>query len=185
MGVKLLVVARYNEPLHWLADLPLEWRFRVVQKGWDAPNTGREASSYAWWCETQHIEPDGTYGFVQGDPFDHGFDWSELRAVERYTPMGDWLFVDGPDGRPNHPHLPLLDSHLRWVGPPAPQRWAFVGGAQFLVPGHVLLSRPRTWWAELRQWADTDPHAPWVLERLWSWLLGVPAQPPSPPPSDG
>lgn len=172
----LLVVARYNENTDWATGkLPEGWECRVVQKGVDLPNVGREASSFLWFMATQEIDPDTTYAFLQGDPYPHGFDFSQLREVEGYVPLGCHVLNADHDGHPHHGGLRLA-FHLReWVGGAIPDRFIFHAGAQFMVPGRVILQRPRSWYAEMQARVSQGQGA-WIMERLWPhvWPLDLP-----------
>lgn len=164
-----LVVARWQEDIGWTRDVPAGWDVRVVQKDVDTPNVGREASSYFWFMATQEIDPDATYAFVQGAPWVHAFAWGELRAVEAFTPIGgDRAMLHAHhDGSPHHGGLPLVARLEEWLGiRTPPRRFSFPAGAQFLVPGRVLLTRPREWYAEMQR-RVSEGDGPWVMERLW------------------
>lgn len=166
----LVVVARYNEATDWSVS---PWPVRIVQKDRDIVNAGREASSYAWFVATQPVDPDRTYAFVQGDPFPHGFAWNQLRTVDRYEPLGVHVLQEDRCGNPHHAGLRVEDSWAELdLLDPVPETIEFHAGAQFLVPGRVLLVRPRSWWADLaRRVSDGGPLSPWVMERLWPYFL--------------
>lgn len=167
---RVLVVAQHEEDVGWLQDLPNGWTSRVVRKDRDIPNRGREASSYLWWLATEEIDPAGTYGFLQGRPWDHGFGWSDLRDVERFTPIGDRELIDDGNGYPNHVGVPMDDAYAGWLGREPLGCYTFVGGAQFLAPGWLLLSRPREDYDRLRSLVEEHRLGPWVMERLWGYL---------------
>jgi len=160
----VLVVARFSEDTGWLADAPCP--VFIVQKGEHLPNVGREPSSYFWFMATQEIDPDTTYAFVQGNPWPHGFEWGQLREVNGYSPLGVHILDAAQDGTPHHGGLPLVRCMRDWLGMEAPPRFVFHAGAQFLVPGSVILSKPREWYAAMQAAVSVDP-GPWVMERLW------------------
>lgn len=163
----VVVVARYEENVDWTTRLPLGWEARIVQKGRDLPNVGREASSYLWYMATQDIDPEATYAFVQGDPFPHAFELSQLRRVDGYAPLGGHVLNADHDGHPHHGGLQLAEHLRRWIGTERPPpRFIFHAGGQFLLPGRVILARPRHWYAEL-QAAVAEGRGAWIMERLW------------------
>lgn len=164
------VVARYQEDTDW-SGCP--WPVRIVQKDRDLPNSGREASSYAWFCATQPIDPDQTYAFLQGRPFDHGFSWNQLRQVDQFEPLGIYRLTCDQDGAPHHPDLQLARVWKELgLEEPMPSELSFNAGAQFLVPGHALLRRDPAWWSWLQRTVSESAwfHA-WAMERLWPSLL--------------
>lgn len=84
---KAMVVARYNEDLSWLKQVPSTIKIFVYNKGKDdifdlpanaelfkLPNLGREANTYLYHVTTHYdsLKDFDRIIFVQGDPFDHG-----------------------------------------------------------------------------------------------------------------
>lgn len=189
MAARHTVIARFNEDVTWVRDLPRDWTHRIVQKCVDLPNHGREASSYCWWIWAHYgkIDPEGTYAFLQGHPFEpHGVRLYHLREVSRFEALGrdriEERFSDGwIEGRGLDPVWRDAAVHAwqSWVSlsRPPPERHEFVIGAQFLVPGRVLLARPIAWWHDLGSWACFQ-HRPWILERLWQYILDPESYPP-------
>lgn len=163
----MLVVARYQEATHWHPEVPSDWPVVVVQKDMHLPNEGREPSSYFWFMATQEIDPGTTYAFIQGNPWPHGFEYSQLRAVNGYAQLGVHVLNEDHEGNPHHGGLPLVACLRDWMGvavPPA--RFIFPAGAQFLVDGRTILSRPREWYAEMQR-RVCQGSGPWIMERLW------------------
>lgn len=186
-GSHRLVVARYNEDLGWLHRVAKHWHVTVVKKdtAWDAhrPNSGREASSYLWAME-QYYDDRGVIAFVQGNPFDHCPGLLSFLALDtipyEFLPLGAGYLVCDWEGGPHHPGLPLERWHEDLVGPiPTAGRWPrreklalqFVPGAQFCVPAEVIRRKTKEEIRALRERVETEPEAPWVMERLWGpWL---------------
>lgn len=79
MGSVLLIVAKFQEDISWIRDVPATWTVKVYEKGPGGPyrNCGREAETYARAlrdhyglfcheaCPWSHVI------FVQGRPSDH------------------------------------------------------------------------------------------------------------------
>ena len=175
MAEPVLIVAAYDEDLTWVEDSP--WKTDIVLKGVSMPNEGREASSYHHWIASEYdrIEGAETYGFVQGNPFAHGIALRNLREVRRFTPLGTYRVECDWDGLPHHPGLPLSRLWEKWrISDYKPDRLRFVSGANFLVPGWSILSRPRAWYTEMVREMCTEPEAPWCMERFWpyTWRTG-------------
>lgn len=182
MSDRAVIVARWNEDVSWLSDLPSGWRPEVVQKDRDLPNTGREASSYCWWVSRNRdrIDPAGTYAFLQGSPYEpHGFRPPHLVEVDGFAPLGRDVvterFADGwIEGRnlgPEWAHA-AAGAWRAWVSRTErpPEYNSFVIGAQFLVPGRALLARPDGWWRAYGSWCCYG-HRPWIAERIWRYVM--------------
>ena len=87
----VLLIARYEEDLTWLEDVPDELEVVVVNKGEDFPdiprdnlkvfrsdNVGREAETYVSYIVQNYEDLPGRIIFSQGDPFEHSPFFSEL-----------------------------------------------------------------------------------------------------------
>lgn len=191
---KTIVVARYAEPLDWLARVPEDWQIEIVNKGeilapfplealsartyWTmAENVGREGGTFLRAIERARAEggdPDDLFAFLQGKPEDHVPEAPELLAIE---PNGDFrelgrTFLCDAKGMPHHwEPLPLAESFEFVFERKAPERFRFIVGAQFLARRSLLAVISE---AELRRatmLTEETPAGPWVMERLWMYLL--------------
>ena len=170
--MKVLVVARYRENIAWLDNLPPGWLPEVVEKDVDLPNRGREPSSYLHaMIELYPIAaPSDTFGFVQGNPFDHCPDLMVrlTQPVEWFDPLGTHPYQSDAHGGPHHAGVPVGDCHARWLGEPMGGEVEFWAGGQFLLTGAALLSRPVGWYrAMYDDLMSRDDLSPWAAERLW------------------
>jgi hypothetical protein len=177
--MKTLVVARYNEDVSWYEHVPSDWKIMEVQKGREVPNTGREVSSFLW-AITQlydELREDDLVAFVQGDPFDGcpDIDLFILLDTERpsdgYFPLGDFTYVSGGDGAPQHVGLPVYEGYCRYLERPWPGAVSFAPGGQFRVAGRDILQRDKAEYHWLMDRASEDKDAPWVIERLWPTIF--------------
>ena len=164
MAKPVVVVARYEEDVSWIDRSP--WDAFVVQKGEHLPNQGREPASFFWYMATQPISKTGMYAFVQGDPWPHGFEFSDLRAAAPYAPIGVFHYTSLGDGTPHHPGLEVDARYREWLDGPPRTAFPFAAGGQFVVSGRALLQRPPEWYAEMQE-RMYDGDNPWVMERLW------------------
>ena len=171
---RVIVIARFNEDVSWIKGLPDGWIPRVVQKGVDMPNEGREPGSFHWAIVEHYdeIHPEDTWAFVQGNPFDHCRElFTRLQSpIGAYTALGDAWHVTNGDGCPAHCGLPVEQKHREWIGGPFPVNVSFVAGGQFMVRGEVILRRPKDYYRNLMQDIAVDQNA-WVAERLWGELF--------------
>lgn len=172
--MKTLVVARFNEDVGWIEDVPDDWAVSVIQKGVSMPNEGREGSSFFFAIDEMYerLADDDIVAFVQGNPFphcEHLFIALE-QPVAGYRPLGHWHVVDDINGHPHHPGLPIADSWRHWeIGGEPPTHVSFWAGGQFAVTGREIKTRPREWY---RRMVGEMSHgqAPWVMERLWGYV---------------
>ncbi len=185
-----LVVARYNEPLDWLADVPADWEVYVYNKGEpfngediermgaSSPtvisrhNVGREAETFAHHNAT--VRPDGYTAFLQGNPFDH---WPDPiahigRIVARGYRVG-WLGYHYDTAWNVLPHtLESLGFRAVWddlgIEGICPTRLSFPAGAQMVVAPQVIEARHHAWWHRAAAVAATeDTRVAHCFERLW------------------
>jgi hypothetical protein len=169
--MRYLVVARFNEPIAWVAQHRGIWNVQVVEKGVDLPNVGREASSYLWWIlqNYERLKQGDRIAFVQGNPYDHcpQFD-TYLRSAVMLGPM---LTCDA-QGWPNHGGLAKsLARGCEILGRQVPEEITFVAGAQFVVTASQIHDRTLQQYQALYDWTMEDADAPWSCERLWSEIF--------------
>jgi hypothetical protein len=176
-----LVVARYEEPLDWLDDVPPEWEVVVYNKGSevngrkavDLPNVGREAHTFAHHNASAPPPADWT-AFVQGNPFDH---WPDpIDHIHRIVERGDrvgWLGFHYDTAWNDPPHT-LDDLGFRAVWESldldgfCPTRLSFPAGAQMVVHGDVIAGHSMDWWKRAALTAATgDWRVAHCFERLW------------------
>ncbi len=171
---RTLVVARFEEDIDWIAELPADWDARIVQKGEHTPNTGREAGSYVWAILDlyRRLGDHDLVAFVQGDPFDHCPDLNHRLSlqVRSFRWLGHAAYRSGPSGQPHHMGLPVRDTYESLLGQPFPGYVDFAPGGQFVATGRAIRRRERVFWEDLYGQAQKDP-MPWVLERLWEAIL--------------
>jgi hypothetical protein len=181
-----LIVARYNEDLAWLEDVPSDWTVFVYNKGeplpdgvvgengwsFSVPNVGREAETFC--RHNAAIMPAEWNVFVQGNPFDHCHD--PLGEANRIVARGDrvgWLGYHFDTAWNAPPHtLAALDFPTVWhdVGMEGicPTRLSFPAGAQMVVHGSVIERRHRAWWQRAAEVAATDDwRVAHCFERMW------------------
>lgn len=169
---KRLIVSQYNENVEWTTRVPPEVKVLVCKKYEYMPNVGREAGTYAKYIFDNYYSLDGMYYFVQGNPFDHAPTVLEqLREYQTYHDFGVYRYTCDMGGTPQHSGLPILNAWKLFVGPHAPETIEFTAGAQFAVSADVLRKKPREYYEQLMTYATTHPQAPWVLERLWRYIL--------------
>jgi len=156
-----LVVARYNEPLDWLAPFESQPDFRifVYNKGEpytnpratviDRPNIGREAETYLYHILHTYDTLSPYTIFLQGKPFDHivyPLNPETLRNLARPCFILDTRSVVMLNNRHVEGHnvydtLTKEYSEALFVSPPPV--FEFSPGAQYIVSRSALQHRPR------------------------------------------
>lgn len=193
-----LVVARYAEPLNWLARVPPSISRTVLDKNPDAPfagamrltNVGREAHSYLHFIVTRYDELSELTVFCQGHPFDHAYDFhTTLRRIAdapefcgEFLWLGHIIDTDDAEGRmlfsawsknSERRGLDLHGFHRRLFGTDGPDEYTFHLGAQFAVRRDVIRSRTCEFWRRALELSGTFPDAAHCFERTWDRVFGV------------
>jgi hypothetical protein len=195
-----LVVARYQEDLAWVRNIPPSIRVKLYNKGLSLagtfpdeillPNIGREAHTYLWHIIENYDSLADLTVFTQGKPFDHAPDLHKLlkAAANGELIVNDfkWLgfLVDTDDQRGRRlfvpwsknllrEELPLDEFYAALFGKKAPEWFRFYGGAQFMVNGEWVRQRPREFYKRALQLVVASPLAAHCMERIWDYVFGV------------
>lgn len=194
-----LVVARYEENLNWLGNIPPQIRVTVYDKS-GAPleyspshstrleNVGREAHTYLHHICTRYETLAPLTVFCQGKPFDHAFDFRKtLRelvtgkmTVENFHWLGHMADTDSPEGvlyrswskSQTGEGLDLTGFHRDLLGGAAPNEYSFFGGAQFAVTRDCIHRRSLEWYENALALSVGFPNAAHCFERVWDRVFG-------------
>ena len=197
-----LVVARYNEDLSWLNNIPPQIRRTIYDKNSHAPqpdalklpNIGREAHTYLHHIVTRWETLSPLTVFCQGKPFDHAFDFhrtlrelvAQLAREPEQVPDFRWLghiidtddargqrlFVDWSKNDDGH-ELDLHAFHRALLGENGPDKYVFQLGAQFAVTSHCIRARALDFYRRALRVASEFPDAAHCFERSWDKVFGV------------
>lgn len=147
-----MVVARYNENLDWLKELP--WNYIVFNKGEDnlpkwirngtkLPNIGREAHTYLTYIIDNYDNLPEYIIFVQGDPFEHTKKLIEkinrFDGKHDFFTLSDWTLYAGSDGNPHHFDLKVGESVRKIFLNDNIKSFSFPKGAQFILSKKAIL----------------------------------------------
>jgi hypothetical protein len=196
-----LVVARYNEDLRWLRNVPPNLNVTVYDKSGAPdgaarpgsialPNVGRESHTYLHHILRCYSFPAPVTIFCQGRPFDHAFDFhatlrriaAEPSGVVGFEPFGHIVDTDTHDGaRLFAPWSKNEDGrglhgrafHRRLTGEDGPDRYTFRLGAQFAVAREVIYGRSKTFYENALDISIHFPDAAHLFERSWTRVFGV------------
>lgn len=204
-----VVVARHAEPVDWTRNLPASVRVSLYDKGGDLaaarfpwarvvrlPNVGREAHTYIEHILARWVELAPLTLFCQGHPFDHAFDLHHVaralvaghEAVEGFRWLGHILDTDDARGRrlfvnwsknQDRRELAVDLFHETLFGAPAPARFHFRPGGQFVVCEDTIRARPREFWQRALELAVSFPDSGHCFERLWDRIFGFEAVDPA------
>jgi hypothetical protein len=161
---RLFIVALYNEDTDWIPENAV-----IIKKDIDVPNTGREASSYLHYIVENYDNLPFKMTFCQGNPFDHCPNILSQDYFGDFTPHGE-IFECDVTGAPHHSGLPIK-SLADMMDVEIPKIIQFIPGAQFTVSKELILKKPKEYYEKLLKIANEHPDAPWVFERLWSYIL--------------
>ncbi len=162
-----LVIAKYNEDLSWINELPKDIKINIIEKGKDLENIGREASSYVFFVLRNYEKLEGDYIFCQGYPFDH--DLNFIQNVKKEIIFGK-LHSSFPNGCPEHCGLDLHSSCEK-LNIPKEDEYKFIAGAQFKLSAEKIKRRKKSEWFDLYYQLISGQIDPWSMERLWFYWL--------------
>lgn len=173
--MRVVVVARHDEPIEWLAGAPDGWERMVVQKGIHMENAGREAASFFWAFDRLYdrLADDDTVMCLQGWPFDHAEEIPWDTDDPGFLPVGGQRHSSDKLGYPTHGKLRVGERLAEWFGIEFPQGGVmFSAGGQFAVSGSRIRRYPRDLYRRLIPEMDERNHmeGPWVMERLWETI---------------
>ncbi len=195
--MRTLVVARFDEDVSWLEQLPADWRIYLYNKGVSEvklsarysvagveshgeerrmwlnimQNYGREAAVYLNFIVTNYNFLKGDIVFCQANPFPH--DANFLRHIEE--PDKQYFgFVEAstPEGFPRC-EWAHLHEYCRVFGLPVLSSYEYVSGAQFRVSAEQIKARPLAFYEALHALSKLcDFKFACTMERLWPLVFG-------------
>lgn len=176
--MKTIVIARFDEGLHWTNQLSNDFKVEVVQKGVDLEDYGREASSFCWYIIKHYEELEGSYVFCQGAPYHHSINFVDRvnRAdySQDYFEFGDHEHIDQRvSSYHSDPKVLNGEVYEKLFGNPSPKVFGFkAGGGQFMVSTKNIKKHPKEFYEKALQICKDYPMAPWAFERLWRTIFG-------------
>ena len=198
MSAVELVVARCQEDISWMRNVPLTLRLAVYDKSggsvWPGsiplPNIGREAHTYLHHLTERYDSLAEWTVFCQGKPFDHAPDFhTVLRRMvagnfpeKRFQWLGFLIDTDDRRGRrlfvrwSKNPEGRELDGegfHRALFGAPSPETYLFHGGAQFIAHRDLIRKRSREFYQNALAISRDFPDAAHCFERVWDRVFGV------------
>lgn len=187
-----LVVARYNESLEWLDDLPEEITYTVYNKGEDditqpnikVPNVGRESETYIRYILENYNKLPETVCFCQGKPHPHHVNFLHVLSTYSSKLQPKWRKDIFPLGLPiiSRLELPSKTLHGMPIGDLVEEcmpsytdleyiEWVY--GAQYIVGKEQITNKSYEWWKKLynlhEKYGSETPlvGSPWLFERVW------------------
>lgn len=171
-----LIIAKYNEDIHWINNLDSKFNNVIYNKGNDnshikLENVGRESGTYIYYILNHYYNLPNWNIFCQGDPFPHCNKFISLINNFNYLqsdiiyPLGDHIYISNDEGFPHHPGLPIK-RYCEFLNLKNNNEFKFPPGAQFLVHKNLILKHPFEFWIKCKE-LHNEHIAPWVFERLW------------------
>ena len=184
-----IVVARYKEDVSWayqLVHTHPNVKLFVYDKNGDLPtaihlpNVGRESHTFLYHIVKEYENIQGVTLFLQGNPFDHNIQLTDLQNLigntvqcDQYIPLNrrGMSHTDDNNGHPNHPGLDIGGCwDLIMQGKPRLDRYVFSAGAQYAVNEKAIKNKPFEYWKHLCHLSETLEKFPWCVERLWGYI---------------
>lgn len=184
------VVARYQEPVEWLAAFP---NAILYNKG-DAvesphpviplENVGREGHTFAYHIVKHYDALDDYTCFLQGNPFDHTPSLEQALQLalqyiqihpEPFYFLSHYIMDIDLSKDDTHPTLPpvMQDVYYRLFGIHKTEHpFQFGPGAQCIVSRDAIRRRPKSFYETILAMLGTSVHPPegYAMERFW-WMI--------------
>lgn len=177
-----LIVARYNENLEWLDNLqnvdiliynkgePIESNYTVIP----LPNLGREGHTFYNHIVTNYHTIDEYTIFVQGNPYDHCSNFTDvfnhiIADKEHMWLDEDRIIITNIAGCIWHEEIPLKECHNILFDVKCDEHeFYFSPGGQFGVSKERILKRPREFYEKIVRMLEcyTNPIEGYVIERF-------------------
>lgn len=176
MARKILVVARFNEPVDY--EVP-GWEMDIIQKTTpdikgDMPNIGREPASFlfAIYKHYPKLVNKDVMAFIQARWDDH---CPEL-MTKLNQPITEFTFLGKGNvqysdarGAPHDEKLPVAEKYKAWLGKEFPESIPFYPGGMFALPARTIKKFPREYYGVLLD-ECTEGRTPYIFERIWGSL---------------
>lgn len=186
MRKKSIIIARYNENLEWVYQIPSEYKIKIYNKGGDIPfdseklpNVGRESHSYLKYIIDNYDNMEDEIIFTQGNPFDHcGVDFLEKINKDYPTSYFNFsnLYFDVEDL--NHPphmsfhDLSPADIYNKYINKPISNlKYKLYVNACFKVEKENVLRHSIGMYKELYERHFSDMYMPYIMEYSWHLLF--------------
>jgi hypothetical protein len=193
-----IVIARYNEPIEWIQEIPTEHRVHLYNKGppLDGPsiqleNIGRESHTYLTHIVRNYERLSKYTVFIQANPFDHVAyaKWSIPGWLKKWKQqLDEWGYTRGEDITTEHdfhwPHggvtlqdLTLAQWAYRYIDDNELIEYPHVcmyDGACFGIRRDYILKRPKEYYQRLLDLHTTvNPEESYFMERMWMYVFKV------------
>lgn len=171
-----IVIARYNENLDWIKNIPAEFNKIVYNKGSPLPskytsisleNVGREGHTYYKYIYDNYENLPNHVIFLQGYPFDHSPNLINILkkyCAEANRPSGFEYISDhfvncNLSGCRYNRKAPLIDTYEYLFGKRIENMpFRFAVGAQFIVSKQQILKRGRDFYLKIVDMLSYSPN---------------------------
>jgi hypothetical protein len=138
------------------------------------PNIGRESQTYAYHMSKYYESLEDYTCFIQGNPFDHDpkfYEQLKGYSFRKFIGLSKELLVCDKYGSPHHGSLLVGRTYEELKQKNSPEYFFFFQGAQFIVCKEYIQNNEKTFYNDLNKLHNEIYDLPWILERLWLYLL--------------
>ena len=189
-----IVISVYKENIEYLKNivdhftniyiyLKDETRYEEIKKEYNneniiiqvLENIGRESQTYLFHMHTYYTMLEDHIYFIQGHPFDH-IRTDLLRehitnkTIGPFIGLGNKIFMCDGNGYPHHGGLPIT-NYFNTISSKNISIYYFYPGAQFIVSKQNIQQHSKEYYLNLDKSHRTIEQLPWILERLWKYIL--------------
>ena len=137
-------------------------------------NIGRESQTYTYHMSKYYESLEDYICFIQGNPFEHDpkFDEQIKSYLSRkFIGLSKELLACDKYGLPHHGGLLIGEIYSYLIEKPSPEYFLFFQGAQFIVCKEYIKNNTKEFYEKINELHNRIYELPWILERLWLYLL--------------
>ncbi len=197
--LKELVIAAYDREYNWINNLHPDILVTIYRKGDNpllekeiliTPNVGRDVHTFFYHLYNRYETLSDITFFSQDYPFDHVYNYVDIingdktlwNQQARQNVDGCWFFshydfvLCDKTGAPHHPGvgLDVLDMEKIWdeiFQIPCPTNFVFPSAGHFAISREHVHIFPKEFYKKIVDILETQPNAPWELERLEPYIF--------------
>ena len=184
-----IVVAKYKEDISWTKNLEnvivYDKSDNPVEGAIHRANVGREAETFIWYILENYDHLPDHLILLQGNPFPHmNTDQINIENLsDEVGPFQTDLYEEDVNG---YMELKIKEYYEYLFEKECPSRIRFAAGAQYSVPRHAIMSRPKSFYKKILDMLTAYPYvceplpeygfvpdtiSAWTIERFWMYIF--------------